>query len=406
LTDKNGETVDEVLAAVMPGPRTYTGEDTAEISCHGGVKTTGDCLELVLRNGARAAAPGEFTKRAFLNGRMDLSQAEAVADLVAAKTAYAKNISLRQLSGALKIKISGMREKLLGLLAHIEAGIDFPEDALETAVYADVVRRAGAVLAEAEALIQTAGYGKIASNGVTAVIAGKPNVGKSSLYNAILGAEYAIVTNTPGTTRDVLSEEADIGGLALKLADTAGVRELSAAMGEAERIGILKTGEQIEDCDLVLWVTDGSAPLDMHDKVAAAKLKGKNIIPVINKSDMPNVVSDADVLEMADTQYPPVRVSAKNGTGLNDLYDRIRETFLLGVPEERYEIIYKERHLQSLAKVKDALVNCLAAADNGLSEEFLAIDLAAAYAALGEITGETAGEDVIEKIFSEFCLGK
>ena len=406
LTDENGETADEVLAAVMPAPRTFTGEDTVEIGCHGGVRTTGDCLALVLNNGARAAEPGEFTKRAFLNGRMDLSQAEAVADLVAAKTAYAKNLSLKQLSGALKTKIGGLREGMLNLLAHIEAGIDFPEDALETLTAADVVTRARAALAEVEALIQTAGYGQVAINGVTAVIAGKPNVGKSSLYNAILGAERAIVTDMPGTTRDVLSEEADIGGLALKLADTAGVREISAAMGQAERIGIVKTGEQIAGCDAVLWVTDGSAPLDGSDKIVAARLKGKNVIPVVNKSDLPGVVSDADVMEMADTPQPPVRVSAKNGTGLNALYDRIKEMCLSGVPEDRNEIIYKERHLQSLIKTKDALANCLSAAESGLSEEFLAIDLTAAYAALGEITGETAGEDVIDRIFSEFCLGK
>jgi len=402
IINEAGETADEVLVSVMKAPRTYTAEDVAEINCHGGTKTTENCLRLAYKNGARPAEPGEFTKRAFLNGRIDLSQAEAVSDLIYSKTEQAKNASLRQLSGSLKNAVGEIREEILKTLAHIEASIDFPEDGLDTADRGSIENTLLKISGRIDGLLCGADYGRAAVYGIETVIAGKPNVGKSSLFNAICMEDRAIVTDIPGTTRDILNESVDIGGLYLNIADTAGIREHA---GYIERLGSEKAKERMDRAELVLWVTDSSRPVDGEDISVAEMIRGVRVINVINKSDLP-LAADINYITQL-TGGASVRVSAKKREGFGTLFDEIKKMFVNEkISGGREPAVYKERHIHCLNRAKEAADNVIRALKEGYGEDFLSIDLRECYLVLGEITGETTSDDIIDKIFSEFCLGK
>ena len=400
ITD-NGQIIDEALLTFMQAPKSYTKEDVVEINCHGGQVCALKVLSLCVRAGARIAEPGEFTKRAFLNGRIDLSQAEAVSDLIYAKSDHARDISAKQLSGGLQKTIRAFREEILSVTAGIEASIDFPEHDLETVNISIAKRTCTALLEKIEALIKSADYGKIVHAGINTVIAGRANVGKSSLLNAVLNEDRAIVTHHAGTTRDILCETVNINGILLNLKDTAGIRETD---NEIETHGIDRAKEALENADLVLFVVDGSEELTDDDKRIFRLIGEKTKIILINKQDLPQK-ADLSVLN-AHTENI-INISAKYGTNIALIYEKINEMFLsCDLTADSELVLYKKRHVDCLIKAADSLARAAQTAKSGTGEELLYPDLMDAYTLLGEITGETTNEDVIDRIFAEFCIGK
>ena len=397
-----GRVCDEVLVSIMRAPNTYTREDIAEINCHGGIRSVTAVLEAVLRSGARLAEPGEFTKRAFLNGRIDLTQAEAVADIISAKTDKSRETALKRLDGSLCVKIRALREKILLMLANIEAAIDYPEHDDETMTYESVANGSRELMSELDRLIAGADTGRIYKEGIKTVILGKPNVGKSSLLNAAVDEERAIVTDIPGTTRDVLEELININGIPLRLTDTAGIRDTDNPI---EKIGVEKSRSLADEADLVLLMLDGSRPLDDKDRELINLSENKNRIVIINKSDLVQCIDISEITTL--TGSDPIAVSVKQDSGLELIYERIRSMFLGGsIAADDEVLISSERNKNSLYKAKQFLYNVIETVDNRMPEDLISIDLTQAYEALGEITGETLDEDIIDKIFSEFCLGK
>lgn len=397
-----GRVCDEVLVSIMRAPNTYTREDIAEINCHGGIRSVTAVLEAVLRSGARLAEPGEFTKRAFLNGRIDLTQAEAVADIISAKTDKSREAALKRLDGSLCVKIRALREKILLMLANIEAAIDYPEHDDETMTYESVANGSRDLMSELDRLIAGADTGRIYKEGIKTVILGKPNVGKSSLLNAAVDEERAIVTDIPGTTRDVLEELININGIPLRLTDTAGIRDTDNPI---EKIGVEKSRSLADEADLVLLMLDGSRPLDDEDRELINLSENKNRIVIINKSDLVQCIDTSEITEL--TGSDPIAVSVKQDSGIELIYERIRSMFLGGsIAADDEVLISSERNKNSLYKAKQFLYNVIETVDNRMPEDLISIDLTQAYEALGEITGETLDEDIIDKIFSEFCLGK
>ena len=397
-----GRVCDEVLVSIMRAPNTYTREDIAEINCHGGIRSVTAVLEAVLRSGARLAEPGEFTKRAFLNGRIDLTQAEAVADIISAKTDKSREAALKRLDGSLCVKIRALREKILLMLANIEAAIDYPEHDDETMTYESVANGSRELMSELDRLIAGADTGRIYKEGIKTVILGKPNVGKSSLLNAAVDEERAIVTDIPGTTRDVLEELININGIPLRLTDTAGIRDTDNPI---EKIGVEKSRSLADEADLVLLMLDGSRPLDDKDRELINLSENKNRIVIINKSDLVQCIDISEITTL--TGSDPIAVSVKQDSGLELIYERIRSMFLGGsIAADDEVLISSERNKNSLYKAKQFLYNVIETVDNRMPEDLISIDLTQAYEALGEITGETLDEDIIDKIFSEFCLGK
>ncbi len=396
--------VDETLISVMRAPNSYTTEDVVEINCHGGIVAVRRTLELMLQHGARLAEPGEFTRRAFLGGRIDLAQAEAVADLISAKTEAGLKAAANQLHGRLSAEITGLRDRLTDCLAHIEATIDFPEDevpSLENGSFAGVLKEITAVI---DRLLENGRGGALYRDGVSTVIIGKPNVGKSSILNAILSEPRAIVTEEPGTTRDMIVESVDLRGVALRLCDTAGIREPGCTI---ERLGVERSERAMDEADLVLFVLDSADfPSAQDEKIVSKLAKKAHVIIVANKVDI-NPSAD---LSMLDTSLPGRRVvqtSATQGRGIKDLEQAIFEEVTEGAaiaPEEI--LVTRLRHRQSLEKARAALGRALAAVDDGLSAEFVALDLREALDALGEIVGAVVTEDILNKIFGEFCIGK
>lgn len=394
-----GEVCDEVLVSLMRAPNTYTREDVVEINCHGGIRAVTAVLEAVLKSGARLAEPGEFTKRAFLNGRLDLTQAEAVIDIINAKTDKSREAALKRLDGRLCRKIKALREDILTMIAHIEAAIDYPEHDDETMTYSMIADGVHRVSGTVQSLIDGADIGRIYNEGIKTVILGRPNVGKSSLLNAVIDEERAIVTDIPGTTRDVLEELINIGGIPLKLIDTAGIRDTDNAI---EKIGVEKSRKLAEEADLVLLMLDGSREMTDEDRELISLSEDKKRIVLINKTDLEQKI-DADEISILD----PIFVSVKTDMGIERLYDRIKEMFLKGdIAENDEALISNERNKNSLYKAKLHLDNVLETVNNRMPEDFISMDLTQAYEALGEITGESLEEDIIDKIFSEFCLGK
>ncbi|MDO5424280.1 MAG: tRNA uridine-5-carboxymethylaminomethyl(34) synthesis GTPase MnmE [Eubacteriales bacterium] len=398
--------VDEVLVMLMRGPRSFTAEDTVEINCHGGVYAMKQVLETVVKHGARPAEPGEFTKRAFLNGRIDLSRAEAVIDVIQAKNEYALKSALGQLRGAVQKKIRGIREEILYQIAFIESALDDPEHISLEGYPEQLEEKNQGWLQEIEKLIASSENGKIMTEGIKTVIVGKPNAGKSSLLNLLSGEERAIVTEIAGTTRDILEETVNIHGITLRLIDTAGIRNTEDVV---ERIGVSRAREYAEDADLLLYVVDSSTPLDENDEEIMELLKGKKAVLLLNKSDLKPVTTE-EMLESRlgalDVQRI-IPVSAKEQTGIEELEQALKDLFFEGKLSFNDEIyITNMRQKADLMSARDSLRQVQESLDMQMPEDFYSIDLMNAYEALGEILGESVGEDLVNEIFSKFCMGK
>ena len=393
---------DEVLVMVMRGPRSYTGEDTVEINCHGGLLAVRRVLEAVLHAGARMAEPGEFTKRAFLNGRIDLSQAEAVMDVINAGSEYALDSSLSQLKGSVMRSVRKIREEILYEIAFIESALDDPEHISLEGYPERLEEKTDQEKERIERLIRSFSEGKMIREGIRTVIVGKPNAGKSSLMNMLVGEEKAIVTDVAGTTRDVLEEQVMLEGISLRMMDTAGIRETSDLV---EQIGVERARKYAREADLILYVVDASVPLDENDREILEIIRDRKTIVLLNKSDLPQVISPGDLEQMGT--WPVLSISAGNRQGVEILEAQIRKMFFAGELEFNDQVyITNARHKNALEKARDSLEmveNSIAA---GMPEDFFSIDLMDAYEALGTILGESVGEDLVNEIFSKFCTGK
>lgn len=403
LDPEDGCFIDDVLVAYMRAPSSYTAEDVIEINCHSGLIVLQKILGLVLHAGARLAEPGEFTKRAFLNGRIDLTRAEAVIDVIDAKTEYGLTLASRQLKGGLAQIINRIQAELLEISSAVEASIDFPEDDLALQSSLELAEKTGALSESIQKLAATYAEGSLYRAGVQTVIAGKPNVGKSSLLNALLGDYRAIVTEIPGTTRDVIQETITIQGIPVRLIDTAGICHSDNAI---EKIGMDLTLSKISGADLVLLVLDGSAPLDMPDRALLDKLENKQVITVINKSDLPRALSLDDVRAAAGPGAP-VFVSSLMHQGISGLKNTIAEAIFADRQKSSSDILLTNaRHKAALEKSLASLAHVREGFQSGLSPELISVDLQAVRSFLGEITGETTAEDILDNIFSSFCIGK
>ncbi len=398
------EVIDEVLVSLMRAPKSYTTEDVVEINCHGGIYSLRRVLDTVIRHGARPAEPGEFTKRAFLNGRIDLSQAEAVIDVINAKNEFALKSSLSQLKGSVHEKIVCQRGKLLEELAFIEAALDDPEHISLDGYEGKLEQETEQILREIQALIRSADNGHIIKEGIQTVILGKPNAGKSSVLNALLQEERAIVTEVAGTTRDVLEAAFSLDGILLNLVDTAGIR---ATEDLVEKIGVEKAKEKAEQADLVIYVVDSSTEPDENDREIMNFLTEKKAIILLNKSDLPPVTTVETIEKMTGKAFPVLAVSAKEQKGLDLLEKQIQEMFYDGEVSFNDEIyITNARQKEALIRAEDSLKKVLLSIENQMPEDFFSIDLMDAYASLGEIIGESVGEDLVNEIFAKFCMGK
>lgn len=396
------EILDDVLVSVMLAPHSYTGENTVEINCHGGSLVLQRVLEEVLKAGARPAGPGEFSKRAFLNGKMDLSQAEAVMDLIQAKNRYAMEAAVSQLQGGLSDKVRELREEILNETAWIEAALDDPEHYDLTGYPEELGKKLGILVRRLENLIENAESGKVMKEGISTVILGKPNAGKSSLLNLLAGEDRAIVTEIAGTTRDTLTEHIRMAGLSLNLTDTAGIRE---STDRVEQIGVEKARKAAADADLLLVMIDGSVPLDKEDREILASSEGKQAVILLNKSDLPQIVTAEEIGIIS--KHKVIVFSAKDGTGLPEMEETVRYMFYhneINFNDQIY--VTSARHKNALEQALRSLKLVQNSISQGLPEDFFSIDLQDAYQSLGEITGETVGDDVIDRIFERFCTGK
>ena len=387
----------------MKAPGTFTGEDTVEINCHGGTFVVKKVLELVLKNGASPAEPGEFTKRAFLNGKMDLSQAEAVIDVINSENEYALQSSVSQLKGSVKKKINDIREKIIYHTAFIETALDDPEH-ISVDGYSDTLRSsAEEIIQELERLIHSADDGRVIKEGIKMVIVGKPNAGKSSLLNVLAGHERAIVTDIEGTTRDVLEETIKLGGLNLNVVDTAGIRQTEDLI---EKIGVDKALEYAETADLIIYVVDASRSLDENDEKIINMISDKKSIVLLNKSDIDTVISAEHIKEKV-SNIPIISISAKEERGIKDLEDKVKEMFLKGDISFNDQVyISNVRQKNALLEALESMKKVIRSIDDNMPEDFYSIDLMDAYESLGYITGNSVGEDLINEIFSKFCMGK
>ncbi len=396
LTDDAGAVVDEVVVTFFAAPRSYTAEDVVEISCHGSPVVLRHCVQRALGAGARLAEPGEFTLRAYLNGRIDLPQAEAVRDLIDATTLYQARVAAQQVEGSVSRRIRPVKEKLLELIALLEAGIDFAEDDVSVAPAAEILSRIDGVGAPLAKLASSAAYGKLVHSGFTLAIVGRPNVGKSSLFNALLGHDRAIVTEIPGTTRDTVSEAADVSGIPVRLVDTAGIR---TGHDRVEQLGIERSFEAMADADLTIVVFDASSPVEAADREIVERAEGHGrFIVAGNKCDLGRAAQNG--LEYA-------AVSAVTGEGVEDLRARILEALSpAGVERQESGFITSLRHEALLNESLEALDNARRAVEFGIPHEMLLLDLYAALRPVDAITGATTADDILNRIFSTFCIGK
>jgi tRNA modification GTPase len=398
--------LDEVLVSVMLAPKSYTGEDTVEINCHGGVLVLQKVLQEVVKAGARLAQPGEFSKRAFLNGRMDLSEAEAVMDVISSQNDIALKSSLHQLTGALSGKIKDMRAKIIYETAFIESAIDDPEHFSLDGYPEHLSEVVEELLKECNGLLRTADSGKWMKEGISTVIMGRPNSGKSSVMNLLLGEERAIVTDIAGTTRDTLEEYVKLRNVGLKLIDTAGIRQASDLV---EQIGVERAFEAASNADLILYLIDGSASLDVVDCENLDKISDKRVIILVNKDDLAEGFGDSDLITHLNLSepIPIIRFSAKTGSGLDALCDQVEEYFFEGSLQSSSEVVITNlRHKESLLECKNSLELVQRSIEDGMEEDFFSIDLMNAYTSLGNIIGESLEDDLVEEIFSRFCMGK
>ena len=396
------EIIDEVLVMLMKAPHSYTGEDTVEIDCHGGIYVVKKIMETVIKYGARPAEPGEFTKRAFLNGKMDLSQAEAVIDIIDSKNEYALKSSVSQLKGSVQKKIGEIREEILYHTAFIETALDDPEH-ISVDGYGETLKKVvDNLLEEIRRLLISADNGRIIKEGIKTVIVGKPNAGKSSLLNVLVGEERAIVTDIEGTTRDVLEENIQLQGVSLNIMDTAGIRETKDVV---EKIGVDKAKNHANEADLIIYVADASRPLDDNDEEIIEMIRDKQAIVLLNKSDLDMVVTKEELQEKLNK--PMIVISAKEEQGIKELEETLKEMFFHGDISFNDEVyITNIRHKTALQDAAESLEKVLISIENGMPEDFYSIDLLDAYESLGSITGETIGEDLVNEIFSKFCIGK
>lgn len=396
--------IDEVMIVVMKAPRSYTGEDTVEIQCHGGILVMQKILSAVMDSGARLAEPGEFSKRAFLNGKMDLSKAEAVMDVIHSQNEYALRSSVNQLKGRLAEKVKSLRDQILYEMAFIESALDDPEhislDGYSDGLY-EKLENLSDILVK---LIASADNGKLMKEGINTVIIGKPNAGKSSLLNTLVGEERAIVTDIAGTTRDVLQETIKLHGINLNITDTAGIRSTE---DKIERIGVEKALQYADRSDLVLYVVDGSVELDENDKKIISMLKDKKVIVLLNKSDLSMVTEEEDLKNVIPEGAVIIRTSNMDKRGIDELEETIKEMFFKGCLKSSNELVITNiRHKEALQEAYSSLMLVKKSMDENMPEDFYSIDLMSAYGSLGRIIGEAVDDDLMEEIFSKFCLGK
>ena len=396
------EFLDEVLVMLMRGPRSFTAEDTVEINCHGGVYAMNRILELVTRKGARLAEPGEFTKRAFLNGRIDLSQAEAVIDVINAKNEYALKSSVSQLKGSVLKAVREIREKIIYHIAYIESALDDPEHISLDGYPEQLEEQTEQWIKKITLLIASAENGKRMKEGIRTVIVGKPNAGKSSLLNVLLGEERAIVTDIAGTTRDVLEEQMSLSGISLNIIDTAGIRETEDVV---EKIGVKKAKTYAKDADLVIYVVDSSTQLDENDEEIMELIRDRKAIVLLNKMDLDPVTTEEMIRERLDK--PVIPISAKEEQGIDRLEQTVKDMFYDGNLSFNDQIyITNMRQKAALSEALESLKQVMTSIQNQMPEDFFSIDLMNAYEELGSITGESVGEDLVNEIFSKFCMGK
>ena len=399
---KENKIIDEVMVLIMRAPNTYTREDTVEIDCHGGVLVMQKILDTVVCHGARPAEPGEFTKRAFLNGRIDLTQAESVMDVISSKNEFALKSSISQLQGSLQKEIKELREKIIYEIAFIESALDDPEH-INIDGYGQKLKTVAEECKERiEHLLDTADNGKILKEGIDTVIVGKPNAGKSSLMNVLLKKERAIVTDIAGTTRDVLEEQMNLNGITLNIIDTAGIRDTEDIV---EKIGVDKAKDYLVNADLIIYVVDSSTPLDENDEKIMEMIKDRTALVLLNKSDLDTVTTEEMIASLLDQKI--IKVSMKENQGVDELENAIKELFFHGEVELNDEVyITNARHKAALSNAKDSLNMVLDSIAMEMPEDFYSIDLMNTYEELGNILGESLGEDLVNEIFSKFCTGK
>lgn len=402
------ELLDEVMVAIMKAPHSYTTEDTVEIDCHGGNLIMKKILEVVLKNGARLAKPGEFTKRAFLNGRIDLSKAEAVMDLINSSSDFSLKASVKQLRGSVSEKVKTLREAILYEIAFIESALDDPEHISLEGYPVSLQEKCTSIIEELEKLIRSSQNGKLIKDGISTVIIGKPNAGKSSFLNVLVGEERAIVTSVAGTTRDILEESIQLSGIGLKLMDTAGIHDTD---DEVESIGVKKAIQSAKEADLILYVVDTSRPLDEADCEILQMIQDKPMILVCNKMDLEQVVSDEELLSICSKfglhHVDMVKISAKENLGIEALQEKVEKLFFGGnITMNDEVVITNTRHKEALIEAMDAMKQVSISIMNDMPEDFYSIDLMTAYTSLGRIIGESVEDDVVNEIFAKFCMGK
>ena len=396
--------IDEVMVSVMKAPRSYTAEDTVEINCHGGVLVMKKILDLVCKNGARLAEPGEFTKRAFLNGRIDLSEAEAVMDVIHSQNELALNASVNHLRGQLSDYIKDLRAKLIYEIAYIESALDDPEHFDLTGYPEELQEKVEEIKGKINRLIATSTNGILIKEGISTVILGKPNAGKSSLMNMLLGQDRAIVTDIAGTTRDVLQETIKLHGISLNIIDTAGIRDTEDVV---EQIGVEKAKKYAEDADLILCVVDTSVELDDSDRDIFSLIQNKKAIVLLNKTDLDQVVDEQQIREFVGENTSFIYTSTKDGTGMEELENTVKEMFFAGMIKSNQEIVITNlRHKEALERAYEALCLVVRSIEDEMPEDFYSIDLMNAYTSLGLIIGEEVEDDLMEEIFTKFCMGK
>lgn len=410
--DWKANIVDEVMVTVMKAPNTYTKEDTVEINCHGGVLLLQKVLELIVQNGARIAEPGEFTKRAFLNGRIDLAKAEAVIDVIHSQNEFALTSSVNQLKGSVSDAVKSLREEIIYEIAFIESALDDPEHISLDGYEEHLQEKMESVLNRLDKLIASADNGKMLKEGINTVIVGKPNAGKSSLLNRMVGEERAIVTDIAGTTRDVLQESIKLHGIGLNIIDTAGIRSTEDVV---EKIGVERAKEYAGKADLILYVVDASVPLDDSDREIMSVIKDKKVIVLLNKSDLDTVVTEEKICKTLEIDSRSIycqtikiiRTSTKENLGMEEFENVIKEMFFQGQIKANDEVIITNmRHKEALMDARDSLNMVMNSLENHMPEDFYSIDLMSAYASLGTIIGEEVGEDLVNEIFAKFCMGK